>query len=668
MLGYHRQARILGARRPDVNEIVVCRSLSSAHNSLTAGASSSGAWLVGQPPVSQAVSLFLMKILVIGGGAREHAMAWKLSRERSVTAVFCAPGNPGIASVARCLDADVGDPKRTADVARSQAIDLTVVGPELPLSRGIVDVFTADGRAIVGPIAGRGSARVEQGVRQRLHGTAQRADGAYHVCDSATSALAWLEGDRFGYPLVLKADGLAAGKGVVIVDDRAAAAAAVRSLMVERRFGSAGDRIVFEEFLVGQEASYFVLADGTSFIPLGSAQDHKRIFDDDQGPNTGGMGAFAPSPLVTPEIERRVVDEIVWPVLDGMQHEGHPYRGFLYVGLMLTADGPKVVEFNVRLGDPETQVVLPMLDEELSWLLGEAAMGALPSRAARFVPGANVGVVLAAGGYPEAVETGQPITGIDDAAAVPDALVFHAGTSKREGQLVTSGGRVLTVVGRGQNFGRHRDSYRHGISRHASDDIGRVRRACSSRHDIGRKALTSNVKYSIITFGCRVNQADSFAIARDLHARGAVEAPPQDAELVVVNTCSVTAAADQGVRQTVRRIVRDNPGVRVVVTGCYATRRPDEISRASKRRSRRVERRERRSRRTTCIAYWIATSRGNHDCCPLRRRRWSLWRHAVSRSRRAHGPDTPRSNRMRRDVQLLHHSDDTGQRTLATAE
>jgi phosphoribosylamine--glycine ligase len=423
-----------------------------------------------------------MKILVIGGGAREHAMVWKLSRERSVTAVFCAPGNPGIASIARCLDADVGDPIELRDVARSQSIDLTVVGPELPLSRGIVDVFAADNRAIVGPSQAAAALESSKAFAKDFMARHGIPTAAYHVCDSASAALAWLEDDRFGYPLVLKADGLAAGKGVVIVEDRAAAAAAVRSLMVERRFGSAGDRLVVEEFLSGQEASYFILADGTSFVALGSAQDHKRIFDEDKGPNTGGMGAFAPSPLVTTGVERQIVDQIVRPVLEGMQNEGRPYRGFLYVGLMLTADGPKVIEFNVRLGDPETQVVLPMLDEELSWLLGEAAMGALPSRAARFLPGANVGVVLAAGGYPEAVETGQRIAGLDAAASVQNALVFHAGTSKRDGQLVTAGGRVLTVVGRGQSY---------------SDAIETAYRAASRiqfegmqfRHDIGRKAL-----------------------------------------------------------------------------------------------------------------------------------------------------------------------------------
>jgi len=423
-----------------------------------------------------------MKILVIGNGAREHAIAWKLSRERSVTTLFCTPGNPGIASLARCVDADVGDPLALLGVARSREVDLTVVGPELPLSRGIVDAFIADGRAIVGPTQAAAALESSKAFAKDFMARHNVPTARYHVCDSADSALAWLDGDRFGYPVVLKADGLAAGKGVVIVDDRAAAAAAVRSLMVERKFGSAGDRIVFEEFLVGQEASYFVLADGTSFIALGSAQDHKRIFDDDRGPNTGGMGAFAPSPLLTAETERRVVDEIVWPVLEGMQHEGHPYRGFLYVGLMLTADGPKVVEFNVRLGDPETQVVLPMLDEELSWLLGEAAMGALPSRPARFHAAANVGVVLAAAGYPDAVETGQPIAGIDQAAAVPDALVFHAGTSKREGQIVTSGGRVLTVVGRGQNFSSAIETAYRAASHIRFDGM-------QFRRDIGRKAL-----------------------------------------------------------------------------------------------------------------------------------------------------------------------------------
>jgi len=239
---------------------------------------------------------------------------------------------------------------------------------------------------------------------------------------------------------------------------------------------------VLEEFLSGQEASYFVLADGGSFMSLSSAQDHKRIFDDDRGPNTGGMGAFAPSPLITSDVERRIIETIVQPVLDGMVREGHPYRGFLYVGLMLTGDGPKVVEFNVRFGDPEAQVILPMLDEDLSSLLVCAANGALPSRRARFSTDVHVGVVLAAGGYPEHVEMGKIISGIEAASAVPNAVVFHAGTARRNEDLVTAGGRVLTVVGRGA-------TYRDGIDT-AYDAVSKINfEGMQYRHDIGRKAL-----------------------------------------------------------------------------------------------------------------------------------------------------------------------------------
>ena len=289
---------------------------------------------------------------------------------------------------------------------------------------------------------------------------------------------------RFGYPVVLKADGLAAGKGVVIATSREEAETAIRAAMVDRRFGDAGETVVIEEFLVGSEASYFVLADGTRFVPLSSAQDHKRIFDNDEGPNTGGMGAFAPSPLITAPLEQRILEEIVRPVLNGMKAEGHPFRGFLYVGLMITSDGPKVIEFNVRFGDPEAQVILPMLDEDLSWLLAAAATGALPERAARFRNEPHVGVVLAAGGYPDAVETGKTIAGLDAAAAIPNAMVFHAGTAKRDGQVVSSGGRVLTVVGRGPS---HRDAIDVAYRAASLVTFDGMQR----RSDIGQKALTS---------------------------------------------------------------------------------------------------------------------------------------------------------------------------------
>src|SRR5687768_3730204 len=423
-----------------------------------------------------------MKVLVIGSGAREHTIAWKLARERAVASVICAPGNPGISSIARCIAADSTNPAQLLAIAQREQVDLTVVGPELPLSLGVADVFAAADCAIVGP--SQAAAELESSKSFAKHFMARHGvpSARFLVCDSADEAVSFVKRGEFGYPLVIKADGLAAGKGVVIAEDRAAAELAVRQAMVDRTFGSAGERIVFEEFLVGEEASYFVLADGSSFVPLSSAQDHKRLFDDDRGPNTGGMGAFAPSPLITAAMEERVIAEIVRPVLDGMQAEGHPYRGFLYVGLMLTGDGPKVIEFNVRFGDPEAQVVLPMLDEDLSWLLGAAATGALPSRPAQFRNEPHVGVVLAAGGYPDQPESGKPITGIAAAAAVSGAMVFHAGTAKRDGQIVTAGGRVLTVVGRGPS---HREAIE--IAYRAAEHIRFE--GMQLRRDIGKKAL-----------------------------------------------------------------------------------------------------------------------------------------------------------------------------------
>jgi phosphoribosylamine--glycine ligase len=390
-----------------------------------------------------------MRILVIGGGAREHALAWKLSFEREVTEIVCAPGNPGIAQLARCVRVEPANSADLLTVVRAEQIDLTVVGPELPLSRGIVDLFSSAGHRIVGPSKAAAALEWSKSFAKGFMARHGVPTARFRVCDSPDDALATIARGEFGFPLVIKADGLAAGKGVVIADDRDAAESAVLAMMVDRRFGEAGERIVIEELLVGHEASYFVLADGTNVVPLSSAQDHKRIFDNDRGPNTGGMGAFAPTPLLTAPLEQRVLDEIVRPVLLGMQQEGTPYRGFLYVGLMLTSAGPKVIEFNVRFGDPEAQVVLPMLDEDLSSLLVAAAAGDLPSRAARFRSEPHVAVVLAAAGYPDTPRTGDVITGTETAAAEPGALVFHAGTARRDRDLVTAGGRVLSIVGRG---------------------------------------------------------------------------------------------------------------------------------------------------------------------------------------------------------------------------
>jgi phosphoribosylamine--glycine ligase len=422
-----------------------------------------------------------MKIAVIGGGAREHALVLTLRRS-GAHEVVCAPGNPGIEELAHCYPVDVSEPTELLALVQRHQIDFTVVGPELPLSRGIVDLFSAAGHPVLGPTKGAAALEWSKVFAKDFMARHGVPTAAFRVCQSATEALDVIARDELGSPLVIKADGLAAGKGVVIAETRAEAESTVRAMMLEKRFGTAGDRLVLEEFLVGQEASYFVLADGVRFVSLSSAQDHKRIFDGDQGPNTGGMGAFAPSPLLTPEVQTRVDEEIVRPVLAGMALEGHPYRGFLYVGLMLTAAGPRVVEFNVRFGDPEAQVILPMFEGDLAEWLHAAAMGQLPAHLPTFRAEPHVGVVLAAGGYPEQAESGRPISGLAKAAKVPNAMVFHAGTRRDGHDIVTAGGRVLTVVGRGVTYGDAIEVAYRAASAISFDGM-------QFRRDIGQKAL-----------------------------------------------------------------------------------------------------------------------------------------------------------------------------------
>jgi phosphoribosylamine--glycine ligase len=423
-----------------------------------------------------------MRVLVVGGGGREHAFVWSLARDPAVTAIVSAPGNPGIADLARCVPADPADARQLLSIADSERIDLTVVGPELPLSRGVADAFTAAGKLIVGPSRQAAALEWSKVFAKRFMARHAIPTARFLVCDSAAEALSAIARGEMGWPLVLKADGLAAGKGVIIASNRHEAEAAVRGVMIERRFGSAGERLVLEEFLAGHEASYFVLSDGLAFLPFSSAQDHKRIFDDDRGPNTGGMGAFAPSPLLTLAIERQIHEEIVRPVLAGMTSEGHPYRGFLYVGLMMTAAGPKVVEFNVRFGDPEAQVVLPMLDDPIAGVLHAAAAGRLSEAEARFGQRPHVGVVLAAAGYPDAPRTGQVVHGLDAGGRVPDALVFHSGTRVEGDAVVTAGGRVLTIVGRGASY-REAIAVAYRAAGHITFDGMQMRR------DIGLKAV-----------------------------------------------------------------------------------------------------------------------------------------------------------------------------------
>jgi len=423
-----------------------------------------------------------MRVLVVGSGAREHALAWKLAGEPAVAEVVCAPGNAGMARMTRCVALDAADPAAVADLASRERVDLTVVGPEQPLERGVADVFQDRRRPLLGP--SQAAARLETSkvfAKQFMarHGV---PTARFVACESPEEALAAIRRGELGLPLVVKADGLAAGKGVVVAEDRASAEAAVRDAMVDRRFGAAGSRVVLEECLRGTEASFFVLADGRAALTLGSAQDHKRALDDDRGPNTGGMGAFAPSPLIDDAARRIILTRIVEPVLAGLAGEGVPYRGFLYVGLMMTADGPQVIEFNVRLGDPEAQVVLPMIDGELAPLLAAAAAGDLGRATCRTRPEPHVGVVLASGGYPGPYETGKIIAGLEAAEAVDGVTVFHAGTTARDGRIVTSGGRVLTVVARGHDFASAIARAYEGVGKISFDGM-------QYRSDIGRNAL-----------------------------------------------------------------------------------------------------------------------------------------------------------------------------------
>ena len=422
-----------------------------------------------------------MTILVIGSGGREHALVARLAAEPGRT-VLAAPGNPGMAPLARLVPVDPGDPEALLDLARRERVDLTVVGPELPLERGVVDLFVSHGLRILGP--SREAARLETSKVFAKEFMARHGipTARYRVCESAHDAHAAVAAGELGFPLVVKADGLAAGKGVVVAPDREAADAAIAAAMEERQFGTAGARVVLEECLSGPEVSFFALCDGRRAVPIGTAQDHKRIFDDDRGPNTGGMGAFAPSPLVDERLEARILADIVGPVMRGMRAEGREYRGFLYAGLMLTCDGPKVIEFNVRFGDPEAQVVVPLVGGDFAALLAAAAGGALAEAPISLAPDRQVGVVLAARHYPGSTPGGVPIAGLDRAAALDGVTVFHAGTAAGPDGIVTAGGRVLTVVGRG-------DSYETAIAR-AYQGAGLIHfDGMQYRRDIGRKAL-----------------------------------------------------------------------------------------------------------------------------------------------------------------------------------
>lgn len=423
-----------------------------------------------------------MKVLVIGSGGREHALAWKIGCSSRVDKVFCAPGNGGTASIAENVPLAVDDLPGLLRFALDRSIDLTVVGPELPLVLGIVDRFQSHGLSIVGPTAAAARLEGSKIFAKDFMKRHQVPTAACEVCNSLDEALGSIRRGDLGFPLVVKADGLAAGKGVVIAEDRQQAESAVERMMRQRIFGEAGERVLLEECLSGREASFLVFSDGEHFLPMVPSQDHKRVFDQDRGPNTGGMGAYSADGILSSEQQREVVEAIVRPTIRGMAIEGSPFRGVLYVGLMLTPDGIKVLEYNVRLGDPEAQPVLLRLENDLAEVLRAIPGQTLDSVRLRWDPGCSVCVVMASGGYPGKYPTGKPIQGVEDAEAVGQVRVFHAGTRLQEGQLLTAGGRVLGITAKDADL---------------SAAVARVYRALERvrfepmhfRSDIGRQGL-----------------------------------------------------------------------------------------------------------------------------------------------------------------------------------
>jgi phosphoribosylamine---glycine ligase len=419
-----------------------------------------------------------MKVLVIGSGGREHALVWKLKQSPRVAEIFCAPGNGGIAALAQCVDIKADDTASLLRFAQDNKIDLTVVGPEVSLVLGVVDAFEAAGLKIFGP--SKAAARLEGSkvFAKDFMASHYIPTAKYQSFDNIEAARAGLH--EFALPVVIKADGLAAGKGVIICDTRLEAEYALKMIMAEKAFKEAGTRVVVEEFLVGEEASILAVADGHDFIILESSQDHKRISDGDEGPNTGGMGAYSPAPVVTPQLLQQIGSAVIKPVIDGMRAEGAPFKGILYAGIMVTSHGPKVLEFNTRFGDPETQAILPRLKSDLVDLMLASINGKLAGRKLDWDARACVSVVMAAGGYPGDYATGKVITGLQKVSS--DAVVFHAGTRKDGDFIVTAGGRVLGVTALGNGIA---DAIKNVYA-----EVGKIEfDGAHYRRDIGKKAL-----------------------------------------------------------------------------------------------------------------------------------------------------------------------------------
>ncbi len=421
-----------------------------------------------------------MKILVIGGGGREHALVWMLRQSAEVKEVWCAPGNGGISEEAECFVVDQKDPAAMADLAARLGADLTVIGPELPLVSGVADEFERRGMALFGPRKAaaqlEGSKIFAKEFLARHSIPTARTYGFYDSAPDAVQALGALK-----WPVVIKADGLCAGKGVLVAKTPQEAAGFLDRVMVQRELGEGGARVLLEEALVGEELSLIIITDGERIAPFAPARDHKRVFDGDQGPNTGGMGAYSTNDLLPAELAARIQSEIIEPAIRGMAAEGNPYRGFLYFGLMLTAAGPQVLEFNCRMGDPETQAIVFRMDFDLASVLAECAAGRLDPSKMRWKEDASACIVMAASGYPQRPQTGQVIEGLEEAAKLGNVKVFHAGTRTEDGHYYASSGRVLGVTASGRTL--------TAATSAAYDAVGRIHFAGAHyRTDIGRSA------------------------------------------------------------------------------------------------------------------------------------------------------------------------------------
>ncbi|MGD0918656.1 MAG: phosphoribosylamine--glycine ligase [Thermodesulfobacteriota bacterium] len=421
-----------------------------------------------------------MKVLVVGGGGREHALVWKIAQSPKVSKIFCAPGNAGISEQATTISIKANDLNGLLEFALREKIDLTVVGPEDPLTKGIVDLFESKSLIIFG--SSRKAAEIEgsKAFAKEMMKKYHIPTASYEIFEDQKEAVRYLR--KQGAPVVVKADGLAAGKGVIICKTVEEAIQSVEKIMVEKIFGEAGSRVVIEEYLVGEEASYIAFTDGKTILPLASSQDHKSVFDGDEGPNTGGMGAYSPAPVITDQVHERIIEKILRPIIQGMGEEGRPYKGVLYTGLMIYDGHPKALEFNARFGDPETQPVLMRMKGDIVPILEACIKGNLSQYRIEWNPQAAVCVVMASKGYPGDYEKGRTIEGLEEVSTMKDVFVFHAGTTVKDSRTVTNGGRVLGITGLGEDIPRAIEKTYKAVKKIHWDGV-------HYRTDIGQKAL-----------------------------------------------------------------------------------------------------------------------------------------------------------------------------------